>query len=88
LHFDHGRLDVVSDANSQISALPMRYNARPLTIVFNTRHLTDVLRLHAAHDIISIGITDDASPVVIRGLRDPRFTYVLMPLTSENGETQ
>lgn len=85
LHFDHGRLDVVSDANPQFSALSMRYDARPLTITFNTHHLTDVLRLHAAYDIISIGITDDASPVVIRGSRDPRFTYVLMPVLEKLG---
>jgi DNA polymerase III sliding clamp (beta) subunit (PCNA family) len=62
------------------ATVPTSYEGKPLTIGFNARYLIEPLRLHPARDIITIGLTDPHSPAIIRGLRDPGFTYAVMPM--------
>jgi DNA polymerase III sliding clamp (beta) subunit (PCNA family) len=62
------------------ATVPSNYDGPPLRIGFNARYLTEPLRLHSARDTIALGLTDERSPAIIRGARDPGFTYAVMPM--------
>lgn len=56
------------------------YSGDPLTIGFNARYLIDVLNVHAAGDVLEIGLNDEVGPGLLRGAQDQDFTYVIMPM--------
>jgi DNA polymerase-3 subunit beta len=83
LELGPGRLRVsVPDASRAVltATVPSSYTGKPLSIGFNARYLAQALRLHPSRDIITIGLTDERSPAIISGLRDPGFTYAVMPM--------
>jgi DNA polymerase-3 subunit beta len=60
--------------------LEVSYSGEPMTVGFNARYLLDVLGVHAAGDMVEIGLTDEVGPGVLHGSQDATFTYVLMPM--------
>jgi len=80
---DKGTLEVAASNPDQGEAsedIEVSYAGEPMTIGFNARYLLDVLGVHAAGDVIEMGLTDEVGPGVIHGSQDPTFTYVLMPM--------
>jgi DNA polymerase-3 subunit beta len=78
-----GALEIAASNPEQGEAseeVEVSYAGEPTTIGFNARYLLDVLGVHAAGDVIEMGITDEVGPGVLRGSQDPSFTYVLMPM--------
>jgi DNA polymerase-3 subunit beta len=85
LDFQPGRLTISVVAQPPSPALPtatvpVTYTGKPLSIGFNARYLIEPLRLHPARDTIALGFTDQHTPAIIRGARDPGFTYIVMPM--------
>jgi DNA polymerase-3 subunit beta len=85
LDFQPGRLTISIVAQPPSPALPtatvpVTYTGKPLSIGFNARYLIEPLRLHPARDIIALDMTDQHTPAIIRGARDPGFTYIVMPM--------
>jgi len=83
LSLQKGSLEIAASNPEQGEAsedIEVAYPGEPLTIGFNARYLLDVLNVHAAGDVIELGLTDEVGPGVIRGSQDPTFTYVLMPM--------
>jgi DNA polymerase-3 subunit beta len=83
LEVSPGRLTVsVPDPSRAVltATVPSSYTGKALTIGFNARYLIDALRLHPARDIIALGLTDPHTAAIIRGARDPGFTYIVMPM--------
>jgi len=82
-HFERGRLEVSASNPDQGEAsedVEVSYAGEPISIGFNARYLLDVLAVHAAGDVIEIGLTDEVGPGVLRGSQDPEYTYVVMPM--------
>jgi len=83
LGLQKGTLEVAASNPEQGEAseeVEVSYAGDPLTIGFNARYLLDVLGVHAAGDVIEMGLTDEVGPGVLHGSQDPNFTYVLMPM--------
>jgi len=83
LHLERGTLEVSASNPDQGEAsedVEVSYNAEPVTIGFNARYLLEVLAVHAAGDVIDLGLTDEVGPGVLRGNQDPEYTYVVMPM--------
>jgi DNA polymerase-3 subunit beta len=70
----------VPTATVPVTYNPVTYNGEAFTIGVNARYLIDALRLQASRDTIVLGLTDERSPAIIWGLRDPGFTYAVMPM--------
>jgi DNA polymerase-3 subunit beta len=84
LDLEPGRL-TVSVAKPSSPAVPtatlsISYDGKPLSFGFNARFLIEALHLYDARETIALGLTDPHTPAIIRGLRDPRFTYAVMPM--------
>ena len=83
LALQKGTLEVAASNPEQGEAseeLEVSYTGEPMTIGFNARYLLDVLGVHAAGDMIELGLTDEVGPGVLHGSQDASFTYVLMPM--------
>jgi DNA polymerase-3 subunit beta len=78
-----GSLEVAASNPEQGEAsedIEVSYTGEPMTVGFNARYLLDVLGVHAAGDMIELGLTDEVGPGVLHGSQDATFTYVLMPM--------
>jgi DNA polymerase III subunit beta len=83
LALQKGTLEIAASNPEQGEAseeIEVSYAGDPLTVGFNARYLLDVLGVHAAGDVIEMGLTDEVGPGVLHGSQDPSFTYVLMPM--------
>ena len=83
LALQKGSLEIAASNPEQGEAseeIEVSYSGDPVTIGFNARYLLDVLAVHAAGDVVEMGLTDEVGPSVIRGSQAPNFTYVLMPM--------
>lgn len=60
--------------------LEIAYSGEPLTVGFNVRFLLEVLNVHAAGDVLELGLNDEVGPGLLRGAQDPDYTYVVMPM--------
>lgn len=83
LGLQKGVLEIAASNPEQGEAsedLEVSYTGEPMTVGFNARYLLDVLGVHAAGDVIELGLTDEVGPGVLQGSQDPSFTYVLMPM--------
>lgn len=83
LGLQKGTLEIAASNPEQGEAsedLEVSYTGEPITVGFNARYLLDVLGVHAAGDVIELGLTDEVGPGVLHGSQDPSFTYVLMPM--------
>ena len=60
--------------------IEISYTGEPMSVGFNARYLLDVLGVHAAGDMMELGLTDEVGPGVLTGSQDATFTYVLMPM--------
>jgi DNA polymerase-3 subunit beta len=83
LQLDKGTLEIAASNPEQGEAsedIEVSYAGPPLTIGFNARYLLEVLTVHAAGDVIEMGLTDEVGPGTVVGSQDPSFTYVLMPM--------
>lgn len=80
---EKGKLELSASNPDQGEAsedVEVSYQGEPLTIGFNARYLADVLAVHAAGDVLELGLTDEVGPGLIRGSQDPDYTYVVMPM--------
>jgi DNA polymerase III subunit beta len=83
MHLENGTLELSAsnpDAGEASEDLEVAYTGDPITIGFNGKYLIDVLGVHAAGDVIELGLTDEVGPGVVHGSQDPTYTYVLMPM--------
>ncbi len=83
LGLQKGTLEVAASNPEQGEAsedIEVSYNGEPMTVGFNARYLLDVLGVHAAGDMMELGLTDEVGPGVLQGSQDATFTYVLMPM--------
>jgi DNA polymerase III subunit beta len=83
LGLQKGTLEVAASNPEQGEAsedIEVSYNGDPMTVGFNARYLLDVLGVHAAGDMMELGLTDEVGPGVLHGSQDATFTYVLMPM--------
>jgi len=83
LGLQKGMLEVAASNPEQGEAsedIEVSYNGEPMTVGFNARYLLDVLGVHAAGDMMELGLTDEVGPGVLHGSQDATFTYVLMPM--------
>jgi DNA polymerase-3 subunit beta len=83
LHLEKGRLEISASNPDQGEAsedIEVSYSGEPLTIGFNARYLLEVLGVHAAGDVIELGLADEVGPGVLRTSQDPDYTYVVMPM--------
>ena len=56
------------------------YSGEALTVGFNAKFLLEALNVHAAGDVLELGLNDDVGPGLLRGALDPDYTYVVMPM--------
>jgi DNA polymerase-3 subunit beta len=80
---EKGKLEVSASNPDQGEAsedVEVSYTGEPLTVGFNARYLIDALGVHAAGDVMELGLTDEVGPGVLKGSQDPDFTYVVMPM--------
>ena len=83
LSLQKGSLDIAASNPEQGEAsedIEVSYTGEPMTVGFNARYLLDVLGVHAAGDMMELGLTDEVGPGVLQGSQDATFTYVLMPM--------
>lgn len=69
------------DLGDYAESIPVDYNGTPLSILFNPKFLTDVLGVLNSESV-TIEVTDDYSPVIIRDPNDDKFLSVVMPMRS------
>jgi len=60
--------------------IEISFTGEELAVGFNSRYLMDVLGVLGDAQKVEIGLTDDASPGVIRGEDDEGYRYVVMPM--------
>ena len=60
-------------------SLPIDYQSEDLTIGFNARYLLDVLQL-IKDETVTLMLTDELSPGIIRPLEEQGFLAVVMPV--------
>jgi DNA polymerase-3 subunit beta len=60
--------------------IEVAYGGEDLAVGFNSRYLMDVLTVLPDESKVEIGLTDDASPGVIRCEDDDSYRYVVMPM--------
>jgi DNA polymerase-3 subunit beta len=83
LSLQKGTLEVAASNPEQGEAseeIEVSYTGEPMTVGFNAHYLVDVLGVHAAGDMMELGLTDEVGPGVLHGSQDATFTYVLMPM--------
>jgi DNA polymerase-3 subunit beta len=83
LSLQKGTLEIAASNPEQGEAseeIEVSYTGEPMTVGFNARYLLDVLGVHAAGDMMELGLTDEVGPGVLHGSQDATFTYVLMPM--------
>ena len=68
---------VTPDVGEATESLPIKYDGKPLSLVFNPTYLMDPLRTLTC-DEVAVELADELSPAVIKC--DIPFLYVLMPL--------
>ncbi|NLE68408.1 MAG: DNA polymerase III subunit beta [Lentisphaerae bacterium] len=68
---------VTPDVGEATESLPIKYDGKPLSMVFNPTYLMDPLRTLTC-DEVAVELADELSPAVIKC--DIPFLYVLMPL--------
>lgn len=67
------------DLGEALHTLPATFRGEDLTISFNHRYLMDCLPFIGA-DSVSFSFNGQAKPAVLRGVGDPTFTYLVMPM--------
>lgn len=60
--------------------IEVEFDGEELAVGFNSRYLMDVLGVLGDTPKVEIGLSDDASPGVIRGMDDESYRYVVMPM--------
>jgi DNA polymerase III subunit beta len=60
--------------------IEISYTGAQLTVGFNSRYLMDVLAVLSGSQHVEIGLSDEASPGVIRNEEEEGYRYVVMPM--------
>ena len=72
------------DKGEASAEMEIRYTGSEVTIGFNSRYLLEALQVMPVVDAITLEVSDDASPGVLRperdGTPDERYCYVVMPM--------
>lgn len=78
-----GQLQVAAnspDFGEASEEIEIEYSGEDLLVGFNSRYLLDVLAVLPEGQKVEIGLSDEASPGVIRGSEDENYRYVVMPM--------
>jgi DNA polymerase III subunit beta len=81
LAFSKNNIDILSntpDVGEARESLAVQFKGKEMAVAFNPNFLMDPLR-NLGEDEIYLDLIDEMSPGVIK-LKDPGFTYVLMPM--------
>lgn len=68
------------DLGEASEEMEIAYAGEDVSVGFNSRYLTDVLSVLPDECRVEIGLTDEASPGVIRCDEDETYRYVVMPM--------
>ena len=61
-------------------SLDVNFKGEEFAIGFNGNYLRDVLAVLSSETDVELGLSDDASPGVVKTPADSAFTYVVMPM--------
>ncbi|MEA2624638.1 MAG: polymerase subunit beta [Candidatus Binatota bacterium] len=68
------------DMGEASDELEVAYTGEPISIGFNLRYLTEVLTVMPEGERVTLLVSDDVSPGILRTEGDDQFTYVVMPM--------
>ncbi len=67
-----------TDIGSSLSSIDAVIEGEPIEVSFNLKYFLDVFQA-IQNDSVSISFTEPNKPIIIKGIQDPSFIYLLMP---------